>query len=124
MIPWWKKYAAKRRKNPTTPAENHMTSAALRRVGARYSMKASAIGISHHSENCDPTASVNERPSSRMRRQFQSTTSRGAYNVCATAMAVKIAPNAPHAAPISGGADHSELLRITPGEKQYSTSAM
>ena len=53
-----------------------------------------------------------------MRRQFQTTTSRGAYKVCATAMAVKIAPNAPHAAPISGCANQSALARRMAGEKQ------
>ena len=36
-----------------------------------------------------------------MRREFQSTTSRGAYSVCATAIAVKMVPNAPHTPPIS-----------------------
>ena len=74
----------------------------------------------HHliSENCEPTASASDNPSSTMRRQFHSTTSRGAYRVWATAMAVKIAPNAPQAAPISGSADQTALARMIPGEKQ------
>src|SRR5581483_2453561 len=38
-------------------------------------------------------------------------------------MAVKIAPNAPHAAPVSGSANQMAPLRIMPGAKQYRTSA-
>jgi len=61
---------------------------------------------------------ASETPSSTMRRQFQSTTSRGAYKVCATAMAVKMVPNAPHAARISGSVCQPALACISEGEKQ------
>ena len=61
------------------------------------------------SENCDPTAMASETPSSTMRRQFHSTTSRGAYSVCATAMAVKMVPKAPQAATISGSVCQTAL---------------
>ena len=60
-------------------------------------------------ENCDPTAMLSEIPRSKIRRQFHSTTSRGAYSVCATAMAVKIVPKAPHAVAISGSVCHNAL---------------
>ena len=68
-------------------------------------MNASAIGSTTIRGNCEPTASASDNPSSTIRRQFHKITSRGAYNVCATAMAVKMAPKAPQAAPISGSAD-------------------
>src|SRR5215468_877843 len=76
-------------------------------------------------ENCDPIARAIETPSRRILRQFQSTTSRGAYNVWATAIAVKIVPNVPQAAPISGGENpQNEVARMIPGEKQYNDNAM
>ena len=81
-------------------------------------MKASAAGTTMTSENCEPTARASDNPSSAMRRQFHKMTSRGAYNVWATAMAVKIAPNAPQAAPTSGSANHRAQERAIPGEKQ------
>ena len=81
-------------------------------------MNASAAGTTTISENCEPTASASDKPSSMMRRQFHSTTSRGAYKVWATAMAVKMAPNAPQAAPTSGSANHRAQERTIPGEKQ------
>ena len=95
-----------------------IANAAARRAGARYSMNASAAGIVITSENCVPTASGSESPSKRIRRQFQSTTSRGAYKVCATAIAVKMVPNAPQAAAISRCVNPSALPPIIPGEKQ------
>ena len=95
-----------------------MAIADMRRVGATYSMNASVRGTITISENWHPTARASESPSKMIRRQFHSTTSRGAYKVCATAIAVKIAPKVPHAAPISGCADHSVLARIIAGEKQ------
>ena len=81
-------------------------------------MNASATGTTTIRENCEPTASASDKPSSMMRRQFHSTTSRGAYKVWATAMAVKMAPNAPQAAPASGSANHRAQERRMPGEKQ------
>ncbi len=81
-------------------------------------MNASATGTTTINENWEPTASTSDSASSKMRRQFHKITSRGAYNVWATAMAVKIAPNAPQAAPTSGSAEKSELARRMPGEKQ------
>ena len=87
-------------------------------------MNPNSRGTTIVSSNCDPTANASETASSTIRRQFQSTTSRGAYKVWETAIAVKTAPKTPHAAPICGSADHSELLRITVGEKQYSPSAI
>ena len=80
-------------------------------------MNASATGTTTTSENWEPTASASDNPSSTMRRQFHRTTSRGAYSVWATAMAVKIAPNAPQAAPTSGSADQSALARIDAGRE-------
>src|SRR4029077_12931885 len=74
-------------------------------------------------ENCEPTAIASDVPSSIIRRQFHSTTSRGAYSVCATAIAVNTAPNAGHAAPISGSVCHTALAWIIAGEKQYNVSA-
>src|SRR5437667_10169639 len=87
-------------------------------------MNASVTGRTTISENCDPTASARDKPRSRMRRQFHSTTSRGAYKVCATAMAVKIVPKVPQTAPISGCATHNEVAQMIPGEKQYNDSAV
>jgi hypothetical protein len=81
-------------------------------------MRASEIGTSNRIENWHPTANAKESPKSRMRRQFQITTSRGAYKVWATAIEVKTAPNVPQAAGISGGASQSVLLSIIAGEKQ------
>src|SRR5579863_10631704 len=101
-----------------------MASAASRRVGATYSMKPSAIGTTMISENWHPTAKASESPRSKVRRQFHKMTAGGAYKVWATAMAVKIAPNVPHAAAISGCASHSVLLLSIAGEKQYNVSAM
>src|SRR5207247_11384283 len=62
--------------------------------------------------------SASDNPSSRIRRQFQSTTSRGAYSVCATAIAVHTAPNAPHTPPISPRLCAPATLTIIAGEKQ------
>ena len=42
-------------------------------------MNASATGTTTISENCEPTASASDNPSSTMRRQFHRITSRGAY---------------------------------------------
>src|SRR5215472_4958591 len=39
-------------------------------------------------------------------------------------MAVKIAPKAPQAAPVSGSANQPADARMIPGEKQYSVRAM
>ncbi len=69
-------------------------------------------------ENCEPTAMASETASNMMRRQFQRTTSRGAYRVWATAMAVKIAPKDPQAARISGSVCQTALAWIMDGEKQ------
>jgi hypothetical protein len=101
-----------------------MEKAANCRVGATYNIRASVIGSRMTSENWQPMARVNDNPSRRIRRQFQSTTSRGAYKVCDTAMAVKIAPKEPHAAPISGCVSQSVLFRRMRGEKQYNVRAM
>src|SRR5579859_1171444 len=101
-----------------------MTNPALMRTGATYSRKARAMGTTTSSENCDPMAMARETPSSTIRRQFQSTTSRGAYNVCATAIAVKIVPNAPQVATISGSVCQTALAWISEGEKQYRVRAM
>src|SRR5512132_28980 len=95
-----------------------MAIAAPRRLGARYNRNSKAIGTKMMRENWHPTAIAKDSPSSRMRRQFHSTTSRGAYKVCATAIAVKTAPKAPHAAATSGGANQPELARRIAGEKQ------
>src|ERR1051326_6208184 len=101
-----------------------MTNPALMRTGATYSRKARAMGTTTSSENWDPTAMARETPSSTIRRQFQSTTSRGAYNVCATAIAVKIVPKAPQATTISGSVCQAALDWIREGEKQYRVSAI
>src|SRR5215469_13778536 len=87
-------------------------------------MNASPSGTTTISENWEPIASASDTPSKVIRRQFHSTTSRGAYSVCATAMLVKIAPKAPQAAPVSGSANHTDAARMIPGEKQYSVSAI
>src|SRR5579862_2838809 len=100
-----------------------MASAASFRVGATYSMKAIVNGKRTTSENRQPIANANDNPSNRMRRQFHSTTSRGAYNVCATAIAVNTAPKVPQAAPISGCVIQRVLFRRIKGEKQYNTKA-
>ena len=81
-------------------------------------MNASASGSTTIKGNCEPTASATDNPNSKIRRQFHKITSRGAYNVWATAMAVKMAPKAPQAAPISGSADQMAAERTIPGEKQ------
>jgi len=44
--------------------------------------------------------------------------------VCATAIAVKIVPKVPHAAPISGCANQRDVARMIPGEKQYNDIAV
>src|ERR1700722_12272714 len=118
------RYEASRSTNATPHAAAQIVTAARRRGGARYSMKASAIGSRIIKENWDPIAKASESPSSKVRRQFHTTTSRGAYKVWATAMAVKMAPNVPHAAPISGCAKYRVLLRSITGEKQYEANAM
>src|SRR6266496_682406 len=82
------------------------------------------MGAATSKENCDPIARAREIPSSKILRQFHSTTSRGAYKVWATAIAVKMIPKVPHAAPISGCANQSAVARMIPGEKQYSESAV
>ena len=79
---------------------------------------AKAMGTTTTRENWEPTASTRDSASNKMRRQFHKITSRGAYRVWATAMAVKIAPNAPQAAPVSGSAEKTALARRMPGEKQ------
>src|SRR4051812_30353348 len=99
-----------------------MTVAAARRSGARYHMKPKAIGMTITTENCAAVANPNANPSSRMRFQFHSTTSRGAYNVCASPMAVKIAPKAPQSAMTLGCTVDARTIAM--GEKAYRTSAM
>src|SRR6266498_692011 len=74
--------------------------------------------------NCEAIAKAREIPSRAMRRQFHSTTSRGAYKVWDTAIAVNTAPNVPHAAAMLGGENHKVLARITNAEKQYRASAV
>src|SRR5438445_301928 len=106
------------------PAEAKIPTAAAFLSGARYSMKASSKGTTIATSNCDPMARARETARSTIRRQFHSTTSRGAYKVCETAMAVNTAPNIPQTAPMCGGEYQSELVRITVGEKQYNPSAM
>ena len=65
--------------------------------------------------HCAPAAKVMEMPSRAMRFQFQRMTSRGAYRVCAVAMAVKMRPKAPQAAKIRGPA--SDEHATIPGLK-------
>ena len=77
-------------------------------------MNARAAGTTTISENCEPTARASDSPNNTMRRQFHRTTSRGAYRVWATAMAVKMAPKAPQAAPTSGSANHRAQERTIP----------
>src|SRR5947207_3211522 len=108
----------------TPQAAAQMVSAALRLAGATYSMNSRARGTTIISENWLPAARVNDSASRMIRCQFHNTTSRGAYKVWATAIAVNIAPNAPQAAGPSGCAAHKLLTRSTPGAKQYSTSAI
>src|ERR1044071_7850557 len=86
----------------TARAAEQIAIAAVFRSGARYSMNAINSGRIITRLNCDPIASARETPSSRMRRQFHNTTSRGAYSVCETAIAVNTAPNVPQAPVIFG----------------------
>ena len=65
-------------------------------------MNSSAGNSRIQKENCAPTQIAMESPSSRIRRQFHRTTSRGAYSVCATAMLVKIRPKPPQAPTMDG----------------------
>lgn len=67
-------------------------------------MNSNAIGTISNTAELAPQPTPSAVPSSRMRFQFHRITSRGAYSVCATPMAVKIAPNAAHPAMISGPA--------------------
>src|SRR5579872_6423283 len=120
----WKPYAAQSSTSVTATAAAQIAKAAMRRVGATYIMNASATGARMTSENSQPMARESDNPRSRILRQFHNTTSRGAYRVCATAIAVKIAPNVAQAAPISGGATQSVLARRMVGEKQYNVNAM
>ncbi len=85
-------------------------------------MKPSASNAISARARCEPTASVMASPSRPMRFQFHSTTSRGAYSVCDTAIAVNTIPNAPQAATIAGWMAAARPM-IT-GEKEYSVSAM
>ena len=85
-------------------------------------MNPSATNATAASAMCDPAASAIASPSSPIRLQFHSTTSRGAYSVCDTAIAVNTMPNAPHAATIAGWMAAARMM-IT-GENVYSASAM
>src|SRR5437899_975442 len=116
--PGWKKYDASRSMNASRQAAPQIANAAALRVGATYNMNPNASGTTTIRENCDPTASASDNPSNTILRQFHSTTSRGAYSVWATAIAVNTAPKAPQAAPISGSTSHMLALRKIAGEKQ------
>src|SRR5689334_3822974 len=99
-------------------AETSIAIAAAFLSGARYSMKITSTGAAIASSNCDPTASASDTPSSRIRRQFHNTTSRGAYSVWHTAIPVNTAPNMPQTAATLGGENQSALARMTLGEEQ------
>src|SRR5947199_10810194 len=101
-----------------------IATAEVLRSGARYSIKPSSRGTTIASSNCEPTAKASETASNTIRRQFHRTTSRGAYKVWETAMAVNTAPNIPQTAPMCGCEYQSEPVRITVGEKQYNPSAI
>ena len=94
------------------------------RTGATHNITGKTTAAASASENCVPAASATDNPSSRIRREFHRMTSRGAYNVCATAMPVKTMPNAPQTPLISPKLSVPAVPRIIPGEKQYSVSAM
>ncbi len=101
-----------------------MASTARGLTGATHNSIGNTTSTTATSENCVPTASAIANPSNKIRREFHSTTSRGAYSVWATAIPVNTIPNAPHTTLISPKFRVPATARIMPGEKQYSANAM